>query len=156
MVVYPCLSDSQGHIVPTAVAFHNGSFYVGNLGTFPVSANSRILRIDMQGNVHFVAGGLTAVTSIAFDGGGRLYALQTSAPITSTTATAPIIPGSGSVVRLGANGEWETVATGLTFPTAVKFGPDGFLYVSNYGFGFPAGAGQIVRVDVNKATGTQP
>jgi hypothetical protein len=25
-------------------------------------------------------------------------------------------------------------------------GPDGKLYISNFGFGFPAGAGQIVRI----------
>ncbi|HEY8293446.1 MAG TPA: ScyD/ScyE family protein, partial [Thermomicrobiales bacterium] len=30
------ISASQGHIVPTAVAYHNGNFYVGNLGTFPI------------------------------------------------------------------------------------------------------------------------
>ena len=30
----------------------------------------------------------------------------------------------------------------------MTFGPDGALYVSNYGFGFPPGAGQIVKVTV--------
>jgi hypothetical protein len=145
------ISDSQGHSVPTALAFHNGSFYVGNLGTFPASANSKILRIDMQGNVHFVAGGLTAVTGLTFDSAGQLYALETSAPITSTTPDPPILPGTGQVVRLGKDGAWVPVATGLTFPTAMIFGPDGMLYVSNYGFGFPpTGMGQIVRIEVHK------
>jgi len=31
----------------------------------------------------------------------------------------------------------------------LTFGPDGKLYVSNFGFGLPPGMGQIVRVDVN-------
>jgi sugar lactone lactonase YvrE len=52
------------------------------------------------------------------------------------------------VVRLNDQGQWETVATGLSFPTGMAFGPDGKLYVSNFGFGAPAGAGQIVRIDV--------
>ncbi len=30
------ISASQGHIVPTAITFHNGNFYVGNLNTFPI------------------------------------------------------------------------------------------------------------------------
>ena len=30
------ISASQGHIVPTAIVFHNGNFYVGNLNTFPI------------------------------------------------------------------------------------------------------------------------
>jgi len=42
----------------------------------------------------------------------------------------------------------ETVASGLTFPTAMTFGPDGMLYVSNFGFGFPPCAGQVVRIEV--------
>jgi hypothetical protein len=37
--------------------------------------------------------------------------------------------------------------TGLVVPTAMTFGPDKALYVSNYGAA-PAGAGQILRIDV--------
>ncbi len=145
------ISDTQGHIVPTALAFHNGNFYVGNLGTFPASANSRILRIDLHGNVHFYAGGLSAVTGVAFGPNGQLYALQASAPVTSTTSQAPVVPNSGSVVRLGSDDAWHPVVTGLAFPTAMTFGPDGMLYISNNGFGMPPGGGQIVRADVTKA-----
>jgi hypothetical protein len=32
------------------------------------------------------------------------------------------------------------------FPTGLTMGPDGALYVSNFGFGLPAGAGEIKRV----------
>jgi glucose/arabinose dehydrogenase len=146
------ISDSQGHIVPTAMAYQDGSFYVGNLGEFPAQQHSKILRIDKYGNVHFVAGELTAVLGVAFDKAGQLYALETSAPITSTTPGPPIIPGSGRVVRLSKAGAWEPVATGLTLPTGMTFGPDGYLYISDFGFGAPPqGLGQIVRVDVNKA-----
>ena len=46
------ISATQGHIVPTAVALKNGSFYVGNLGTFPiVDGMEKILKItpDREG-----------------------------------------------------------------------------------------------------------
>src|SRR5206468_5194177 len=43
------ISASQGHIVPTAMAFH-GNFYVGNLNTFPVvPGSSKILKITTAG-----------------------------------------------------------------------------------------------------------
>ncbi|HEY6409277.1 MAG TPA: hypothetical protein VIY29_17590, partial [Ktedonobacteraceae bacterium] len=90
--------------------------------------------------------GLTTVLGIAFDAHGRLFALEAD-----TVAGFPGSPGSagsGLVVCVGNNGKLTTVASGLTFPTGMTFGPDGNLYVSNFGFGVPgAGAGQIVRID---------
>jgi len=46
------------------------------------------------------------------------------------------------------SGDRDTVLGGLSFPTQMRFGPDGGLYVSNLGFAAPPGAGQILRVDV--------
>jgi hypothetical protein len=40
------------------------------------------------------------------------------------------------------------IADGLTFPTAMTFGPDGALYVSHKGFGLPAGQGEILLITV--------
>ena len=64
-------------------------------------------------------------------------------------------PGDGKVVRMnhpdgGPHDRDQTViADGLTFPTAMTFGPDGALYVSNFGFGFPPdGEGQILKITV--------
>jgi hypothetical protein len=56
-------------------------------------------------------------------------------------------PGNCKVVRVKADGDIENIATGLVVPTAMTFGPDGKLYVSNFGAA-PAGAGQIVRIDI--------
>ena len=39
------------------------------------------------------------------------------------------------------------IIDGLFFPTAMRFGPDGALYVSNKGFG-PPQPGEILRVTV--------
>ena len=36
---------------------------------------------------------------------------------------------------------------GLVVPTGMTFGPDGFLYVSNFGAA-PAGAGEILRISI--------
>ena len=63
-------------------------------------------------------------------------------------APAPFTVNSGMVVRLNSVGGWDTIATGLNFPTALTFGPAGRLYISNFGFRCPPGAGQVVRVDI--------
>jgi sugar lactone lactonase YvrE len=71
---------------------------------------------------------------------------------TDTVAGFPSLKaaGTGKVVCVGDDGTLTTVASGLTFPTGMTFGPDGALYVSNIGFGVPTpGAGQIVRITTN-------
>jgi hypothetical protein len=75
------ISASQGHIVPTSVDYFRGSFFVGNLTTFP------------------------------------------------------LIEGAAKIL-----------ATGLSLPIAMTFGPDGALYVSNKGFGYPPRMGEVVRI----------
>jgi len=138
------ISASQGHIVPTALAYDRGSFYVGNLGTFPVKPGSSvILKVTPSGQVSKWASGLSTVLGLAFDRKHRLYALE--------SMTAPGFPGpnelhTGKIVRIGPNGSQTTVATGFSFPTGMTMGPDNALYVSNFGFGGPPGAGQILRV----------
>jgi hypothetical protein len=49
-------------------------------------------------------------------------------------------------------GTRDVIATGLFLPTAMTFGPDGALYVSNVGFGPPpVGMGEILRITVPSA-----
>jgi sugar lactone lactonase YvrE len=92
-----------------------------------------------------VVGGLTAVIDVAFDRHGRLYALEMG----NGRGSGFPEPGAGRVVRVSPHGDHQVVATGLTFPTAMTFGPDGRLYVSNRGFDAPpTGTGEIVTVDV--------
>ncbi len=135
------ISASQGHIVPTAVAYH-GNFFVGNLNTFPiVEGSSKILKITPSGQVKVVVEGLTTVLGVAFDRWGRMYVLE------NTTGNPFPTPGTGRVVRVGEGGELDVVASGLFLPTAMTFGPDGNLYVSNVGFGPPPiGMGEILRI----------
>jgi sugar lactone lactonase YvrE len=138
------VSASQGHVVPTAMAFHHGQFFVGNLNTFPiVEGSSHIYRINPGGHIRVAVDGLTTVLGVAFDEDGRLYALE------NTVGSPMPTPGAGRVVRVSRDGDPETIADGLTLPTAMTFGPDGRLYVSEVGFGPPiAGAGQITRITI--------
>jgi hypothetical protein len=137
------ISASQGHIVPTAIAYR-GNFYVGNLNTFPVvPGSSKIYKITPSGNVSVFAEGLTTVIGVVFDGRDRMYVLETS------TAAGDPTPFTGKVIRVDPSGRQTEIASGLFFPTGMTFGPDGALYVSNVGFGPPpAGLGEILRITV--------
>jgi hypothetical protein len=138
------ISASQGHIVPTAVAFH-GNFYIGNLNTFPIQfGSSRILKVNPSGYVQRVASGLTTVLGVAFDANATMYVLE------NTVGQPGPTPGFGDIVRISPNGKKQTIVSGLALPTGITFGPDGALYVSNLGFGPPAGSpegpGQVLRI----------
>ncbi len=138
------ISASQGHIVPTAIAYHEGSFYVGNLNPFPiVQGSSKILKIARGGHVEVFATGFTTVLGVAFDRRGRLYVLE------NTTGNPFPTPFTGRIVRVDRSGARVVIAAGLMLPTAMTFGPDGNLYVSVFGFGAPPqGLGQIVKVEL--------
>jgi len=137
------ISASEGHIVPTSVAYH-GNFYVGNLNTFPIEeGSSKIYKITPSGQIQIVADGLTTVLGVAFDAEGRMYALE------NTTGNLFPTPGTGRVLRVSRSGELEIIASDLSLPTAMTFGPDGNLYVSNLGFGPPVpGLGEVLKIEL--------
>jgi hypothetical protein len=138
------ISASQGHIVPTAMVFHNGNFYVGNLNPFPITGNSSVYRITPSGNISIVATGFNAVLGIAFDKAGGMYVLE------NTTGNPFPTPGTGEVIRVDPSGSRLAIVTGLNLPTAMTFGPDEKLYISNWGFGPPAiGGGEILKVSIS-------
>ena len=85
--------------------------------------------------------GFTTIVSLAFGPDGLLYVLELSDAVGNPT------PGKGKVVRVNADGSIEDIATGLSVPTGMTFGPNGKIYVSNFGAA-PAGAGQIVWIDL--------
>ena len=136
------VSASQGHVVPTALAFHRGNFYVGNLSTFPQAPGAaKVWKVTPAGQISVQASGFNMVLGLTFDHRGRMYVLQ------SSEAPAPT-PGTGSVVRVSRGGrERTTIVSGLVVPSGMTFGPDGNLYISNVGFGAPpVGLGQILKV----------
>ena len=142
------VSATQGHIVPTAIAY-KGNFFFGNLGTFPVDPGTQaIYKMTPSGQLQTWATGLTTVLGLVIDQHDRMYVLE--------SMTEPGFPGedqigSGKVVRIDPNGTQTVIATGLSFPGGMTLGPDGALYVSNLSFGAPPGAGQIVRIEISSS-----
>lgn len=155
------ISSVVGHVVPTAITYngkgkghgrhggqgsnHHGHppFYIGNLGLFGppdgTVPNEHVYKLTAGGRFSVRASGLEQVLGLAFVR-GKLYALETS-----TTAGGPT-PGTGAIVRIGRGGPAKTIVSGLVFPTGMTAGPHGSLYVSEQGFGFPAGQGRVIRV----------
>jgi sugar lactone lactonase YvrE len=138
------VSASQGHIVPTALAY-KGNFFFGNLGEFPVVPGTEtVFKLTPSGNLKPWATGLTTILGLAFDNRDRMYVLETSNLAGSPT------PGNGDIVRIDPSGARTTIVSGLTFPTGMTMGPDGNLWVSNQGFGpTTAGFGEILRINLN-------
>jgi hypothetical protein len=163
------ISAQVGHIVPTAIALRGDDdeqghhshgwkghghgknyripkFFIGNLGVFGppdgTVPNEHVYRLSRKAKLTVFASGLEQVLGLAFRH-GKLYALESS-----TTPGGPT-PGTGAIVRVKNGGPAETVASGLIFPTGMTVGPDGAFYVSEQGFGFPAGAGRVIRIVVH-------
>lgn len=138
------ISESEGHIVPTAIAYHKGNFYVGNLGVFPITGNSNVYKVTHSGEISVVDTGFSAILGIAFDKDDGMYVLE------NTTGNPFPTPGTGAIVRIDKSGARRTLVTGLNLPTAIEYGPDGNLYVSNWGFGPPAiGGGEILKIKID-------
>lgn len=134
------VSAKYGHIVPTAIAY-DGNFYVGTLGTFENGFLGMVIKVTPSGQMSTVLDGLTSITGLAV-AGGSLYVLENEGGFVAA-------PCAGRVLRMPRSGnlaQATVVASGFFFPTAMTLGPDGNLYVSNFGYGFPAGAGEVDRV----------
>ena len=137
------ISASEGHVVPTALTYH-GNFYIGNLDVFPIPGGaSNIYKVTPGGQIKTVATGLNAVLGVVFDDRDRMYVLE-------NTVGAPFpTPGLGRVLQIDPSGKQTVIATGLSLPTGMTMGPDGNLYVSNWGFGPPAiGGGQVLKITI--------
>jgi hypothetical protein len=151
------ISASQGHIVPTVVAYHD-KFYFSNLGTFGADQLNQqgVYQITSGEKVRKVAAGLSKVLGLVFDDRDRIYVLETSY---STSDSLPN-PFTGRLIRILPNGQQQVLIDSssnlLFFPTGMTAGPDGALYISNIGFGPPQlGLGQILRVEIPDCVGSR-
>ena len=135
-------ASSSKWVGPTGMV-HHGNLFFGNLAPFPiVPGSASVHKLTPSGNFKIWDAGLTTVVGVAFDYRDRLYVLELSdAPGNPT-------PGEGKLVRVSPSGEVEEILGGLVVPTAMTIGPDGAIYISNFGAA-PAGAGQILRLEIN-------
>jgi hypothetical protein len=140
---------SVGHPLPTAPsASPHGGVYVGFLTPAPYpDGASKVLEIGADGTISEVWDGLTMVTAVAVDQDGALYALQMS---TRNASTSPYVrPASGKIVRQSGTRTSADIASGLPYPIAMAFGPDGCLYIAAPAYGATDSAGFIARIDVS-------
>ena len=139
------VTATVGNITPTAVARRANGFIVGNLGKIPFfDSTSVVFNVLASGAVGRIRPNFTTVLGLAYDNGGKLYALETS---TNNSGAPPFLfPNSGQVVLVDDLGPGTAIATGLNLPTAMTFGPDGALYVVECGYGCGPGGGFIVRI----------
>jgi plastocyanin len=87
---------------------------------------------------------LTMPIDVAFAPDGTPYVLQYASNFSPQHRR--YVPSGGAVLRVTHDGTTIPVVTGLMFPDAMIFGPDGALYVSNYGNESSHGEGQILRI----------
>lgn len=133
--------------VPTGVAVDSdGSPYVSELTGFPFPEDkAQIYRVGADGEQVY-ADGFTQLVDVAFDKQNNLYALEHS--VESLWKGNP----AGALVKIAPDGTRTVVADGqdgLVYPTNVKLGPNGSVYVTNKG-SIP-GEGELVRVDSTTA-----
>jgi len=142
------------------------NFSGGSDGGWPMGG---LLR-DTEGNLY----GTTSVAGT--NGGGTVFEFDTSNTLRTIFQFGLATTGNGPRSRLVTNkgdlygvtteggifrgqtrygiiykvtkGGTETVLTGLSFPSAMIFGPDGKLYVSNLGYAVPPGVGEILQIDL--------
>jgi plastocyanin len=125
----------------------DGSVLAGTLTPNPHTDDSaRVVRISQDGQVSDVWTGLTTVTGLAFGPDGTLYALEMA---TGNTPQDGMPAGTGRVVRQTGPDSHEVVITGLEYPIALELGPDRGLYVALPSYGPNAGAGAIIRIDLD-------
>jgi sugar lactone lactonase YvrE len=128
--------------VPTSVTIGpDGAYYVGQLTGFPFPVDgANIYRVEPGGGEpEIYASGFTNITDVTFDPYGNLFVVEifTNGFLSGdpTGAVIQVLPDDSRVVL---------ASEGLVNPSGVTVGPDGALYVTN--FGTAANEGQVVRI----------
>lgn len=122
----------------------------GETGAPFFQGSSTIYRVPRSGGeAEPYLTGLTAVIDIAFDREGTLYIVEIASGLVPGPGADPGV-GNGRLLRKPKNGAVEVVLEGLeglVFPAGVATGPDGAIYLSNFGI-FPGG-GELLRITLD-------
>jgi hypothetical protein len=126
--------------VPTAVARGpDGALYVTQLTGVPFAPGlASIFRVvpGQAPTIHCT--GFKTLMDLAFAADGSLYVVENA-------TGGPFFPANtGQLSRVAPDCSRSTVLVGLDRPTSVAVGPDGAVYVTNYGVS--ADAGEVLRV----------
>lgn len=129
--------------VPTNVVWGpDGALYVCQLTGFPFPPGAaRIYRVVPGSAPQVYAEGFTNIIDLEFDAAGNLYVLE----IDTNGLANPVV--GGRLARINAaDDSVETIASdGLVMPGGMTIGPDGAIYLTN--FGTSPGTGEVVRIE---------
>lgn len=135
--------------VPTGtVVGPDGAYYVGQLTGFPfVQGAAKVWRVVPGEEPTVYAEGFTNVIDLAFDADGNLFVLQITAGGLLNLNPEDPSTFAGALFKVSPDGtvtEETAVSKNLVTPGGMAFGPDGTLYISNYGL--MPGMGEVISV----------
>ena len=131
--------------VPTGVAVtDDGTVHIGLLSEFWPEGAPSIVTLGDDGTLAAAGGPLGFNVVIAIGPDGLIYASQ----LFSFSQDSPE-PGPGSVVRITADGEIETVMESVMMPHGIAFDPLGnmFVAINSLVSGPGMAGGQVIRID---------
>jgi hypothetical protein len=133
--------------VPTGVVVGpDGAYYVGQLTGFPfVPGAAKVWRIVPGQAPTVYAEGFTNIIELAFDDEGTLWVLEIAAGgLLNVNGEDPSTMAGGLYTVSSDGTVTEMMSDPLVFPAGMAFGPDGALYISNYGL--MPGMGEVIKV----------
>ena len=125
---YPTVQPKE--TVPTSIVKGaDGAYYIGQLAGVPITAGAAKIYRWVPGSAPEVwLTNFTYIVAMAADDAGTIYVAQyTDGPAPGSGLLA------GSVIRVAPDGTRHTVITGIRMPTGIAVGPDGAVYVTQYG-----------------------